>query len=133
MNLPIKSRLYDYFKSTFTPTFSNNRISLNWWFYGIGLLNWFALIISITSLFIDVAFFKNGWIVFLFPYIIFLFLLINTLPLIGYVLAFTIKGLRNLRTDSLISLSRILKISIYTIISVLVLLFATKNILINLN
>ena len=133
MNLPINRKLYNYYKTTFTPTISNDKVSLKWWFYGVGLLNWFALIISITSLFVDVTFFENGWIVFLFPYIIFLFLLINALPLIGHVLILTIKRLSNLKTDYIISLSRIFKISIYTTISILILLFATKNIMINLN
>lgn len=61
---------------------SNNEI-INWWNKGRWILNIVLLLYTILYLAVIVLIFKNGWIVFLLPIILLLFVIINVFFSIG--------------------------------------------------
>jgi hypothetical protein len=61
---------------------SNNEI-INWWNKGRWMLNIVLLLYTIIYLAVIVLIFKNGWIVFLLPIILLLFVIINVFFSIG--------------------------------------------------
>jgi hypothetical protein len=75
--------LFDCFEIT-----QNNQIkSLKWWINGVSLLNLTLLLLTIIAFAISIYVFKNGFIVFLLPYVLLFFLINYILLILGWLLS----------------------------------------------
>ena len=102
---------------------------LHWWIKGTGVLNIFYLLYTAIFLFILVEVFQNGWIFFLFPIILTIWILINAISMSGFFIELLFRKVFNSKID-FNKISPKLKMSLFAI-SVLIILFFSLLILIN--
>jgi hypothetical protein len=118
-----------YIIDCFVPVQINQTKSLKWWIKGVGILNIVLLMLSIIDFLISIYVFKNGFVFFLLPGIMFLFILNYTFPFLAWLLFLIItKIFSNIN----ISLKKIktIKIILFTILLSFVLSFFIYDVLI---